>query len=432
MKSLLRILSWSFISLYADSTTASAQGWPSSFVSTGQPSPSSPVELWGHERLTWDQDASDSEILSSLSFIAYVDGFIDPLEDVRCSPVRNESGFECSSRLPRMAPGPHSIELTAIDPSNLTSERSAPLMVVLRVASTGGARTSAARVGAGVGAERLVDALTGVADIAVLPDRTVLIGEGTGRVIAARPGKTSATAFDLRTLDRSGAEIQLLALAVAPDFDRSHAVFVAYATPRGLRLARFTEADGVLTNHAILREGLPIALSPPTAALAIGPDNKIYLATSDRVLRFNMDGSTPVDGSDSGLFSTGVQRPEKLAWSHEQRVLWLLGSTPKGSELRAIALGDDGRGRALNAYDLGRLNVTSLAILPGSSSERRMIMTSSTSNDLLDWRVAAGVIDQGRWFAATGLEESAAIDTRDGDLWIASRSGVFRIEVPRR
>jgi hypothetical protein len=432
MKPLLRILSLSLV-LWADQSLA-AQEQPSPSVSTGGPGPSSPVELWGHERLTWDQPSYDPASLADLTFTAYVDGLVDPLEDVRCSSVRNEAGFECSSRLPRMVPGSHSVQITATDRSNNISERSAPLSVLLRSRTADLAPSTVARGGFNIEMVQAVGALGEVADIAALPDGTVLIGEKRGRILATSPGKMPATAFELRTLDPSITEVELLALAVAPDFAEARAVFAAYSTGRGLRLVRFTEANGVLLNHAILREALSIAPSTPSAALAVGPDRKIYLAIGNQIYRLNVDGSTPADGSASGLFAPGVHQPQKLVWNPDRRVMWLLGSSLDGaSELRAIALGDDGRGTILRSYELGPLSVTSLAFLPASSgSSSRLIVTPRNSSDLLQWRASDGALDQATWLTGKGLGEATAMVEQNGSLWIASQSGLFRIDSFRR
>ena len=435
MQSLLRILSFSSVLVLAGQAPVNAQERLSPPVSTSAFGPSGPVEIWGHERLAWDQPSPDPDSLAHLIFTAYVDGLIDLLEDVRCSSERNVSGFECSSRLPRMSPGPHAIEITATDRADTVSERSAALNVVLHARTVESVAPTTAHGDLRTDVELVVGALVNVADIAALPDGTVLIGEERGRILTTSPGKLPTTAVDLRTLDLSATQIELLALAVAPDFDETHAVFAAYITHRGLRLARFTESNGVLLNHAVLREDLPLAAPfAPSAALGVGPDNKIYLAINDHVFRLNIDGSTPADGSASGLFSRGVHQPEKLTWNIREQVMWLLGSTLHGgSELQAIALGDRGRGTTLRSYALGPLNVTSVAFLPESPGRSsRLIVTARDSSDLLHWRTSEGELDQATWLTGKQLDGATAMVARSGSLWIASRSGLFRIDLSRQ
>ena len=306
MPSILRPLPLFLVFLLAGSGTGFAQG-PSPLVSTGLVGATSPIEVWGHERLGWDQAEADAAGLAELTFTSSVDGYRELLEDVRCAPLLDRFGFGCSSRLPRMAVGPHTIQLSAARGPTEISGLSDPLMVVFRSRTLESASVSnSARLAGLLDAEQLVGALVEVADIAALPDGTVLIGEERGRILATRPGESPAIAVDLRTLDRSLERVVLLALAVAPDFLESHAIFAAYTARGGLRLVRFTEANGILLNQAVLRESLPIALASPRAALAVGPDNKMYLAVADQVLRLNLDGSTPEDGPASGVFAAGV------------------------------------------------------------------------------------------------------------------------------
>ena len=427
MQSLLRILSLSSVFVLASQGPVKAQERP--------PISTSSVEVWGHERLAWDQASPDAASLADLIFTAHIDGLADPLEDVRCSSLRNDFGFECSSRLPRMIPGPHAVEITATDHSNNVSERSAALNLVLRARTVESVAPTTARGDFRIDAELVVGALVNVADIAALPDGTVIIGEERGRILATSPGRVPTIAVDLRTLDPSTTQIELLALAVAPDFAETHAVFAAYSTHRGLRLARFTESNSILLNHAVLREEFSIAAPfAPSAALGVGPDNKIYLAVDNQVFRLNLDGSTPADGSASGLFSAGVQQPEKLTWNISEKVMWLLGSTPHGgSELQAIALGDRGRGTILRSYTLGPLNVTSVAFLPESSGKSsRLIVTARDSSDLLQWRTSQGELDQATWLTGKQLDSATAMVVRNSSLWIASRSGLFRFDLSRQ
>ena len=334
-----------------------------------------------------------------------------------------------------MSPGPHAVEITASDRSNNVSERSAALNVVLRARTVESVASTTAHGNSRNEAELLVGALVNVADIAALPDGTVIIGEERGRILTTSPGKLPTTAVDLRTLDQSTTQIELLAVAIAPDFAETHAVFAAYNTHRGLRLARFTESNGVLLNHAVLREDLSIvAPFAASAALGVGPDSKIYLAINDQVFRLNLDGSTPADGSVSGLFSVGVRQPEKLSWNLGEQVMWLLGSTPQGgSELQAIALDDRGRGTVLRSYALGPLSLTSVAFIPESPGRSsRLMVTVRNSNDLLQWDTSEGELDHAVWLSGSQRDSATAIVSQSGSLWLASRSALFRIDLSRQ
>jgi hypothetical protein len=79
------------------------------------PSPSPPVDpgpqrITGTERLAWTQVVSDAAELSLLRYAAYVDGTRSELRDSVCVVGLAETAFECSSGLPPMSPGLHTIQ----------------------------------------------------------------------------------------------------------------------------------------------------------------------------------------------------------------------------------------------------------------------------------------------------------------------------------
>ena len=88
------------------------------------------VTLRGGERLAWDQVATTVQVLQTLTFTLWVDGAANRLSAVNCSSTRTSAGYECSGGLPSMAPGPHSLELSAIA-SGRESSRSAPMAVMM-------------------------------------------------------------------------------------------------------------------------------------------------------------------------------------------------------------------------------------------------------------------------------------------------------------
>ncbi len=146
--------------------------------------------------------------------------------------------------------------------------------------------------------------------VAVLPDGRVLVAERAGRVrLFQHDALASAPALVLSEV-ATGRGRGLLALAVDRDFDRTRAVFVAYSTADGLRVARFEVAGPALVSQAILLAGLPTPDDHPSAVLRTGPDGMLYLALDDRrsperssdlgdpsgkVLRIELDGTTPDD-----------------------------------------------------------------------------------------------------------------------------------------
>ena len=116
----------------------------------------------GTERLGWTQSASSAAELASLRFAAYVDNNRVALNDVNCGA--SGGGFECSSRMPSMTPGTHTIELVSFVNDGVESARSAPLRVTLSGVVAPGGLSGETRGATGTTADGIRLALTVVAD----------------------------------------------------------------------------------------------------------------------------------------------------------------------------------------------------------------------------------------------------------------------------
>jgi hypothetical protein len=107
--------------------------------------PSSPStgqgeQITGRERLGWDQPASDAAELASLRYAIYVDGTRVELTSVSCAATATSVGFACSTALPPLSAGAHTLALAAfiLDGSTvLESGRTTPLQVVVVATTTG-------------------------------------------------------------------------------------------------------------------------------------------------------------------------------------------------------------------------------------------------------------------------------------------------------
>lgn len=93
----------------------------------------SPIILRGGERLGWDQPVVGGANPSSYTYIMYVDGAATTLTAVSCSSTG--SSFTCSSALPRMNPGRHTLTLVASQGSAVSAPSRA-LEVSVVVAAT--------------------------------------------------------------------------------------------------------------------------------------------------------------------------------------------------------------------------------------------------------------------------------------------------------
>jgi hypothetical protein len=90
--------------------------------------------ITGAERLGWEQQAVDAVELAKLRFAIYVDGARFDLTDASCAKNPSAAGFSCRARLPPMAAGAHTLQLTVFivdGATRLESARSAALHVIV-------------------------------------------------------------------------------------------------------------------------------------------------------------------------------------------------------------------------------------------------------------------------------------------------------------
>jgi hypothetical protein len=91
--------------------------------------------ITGSERFGWDQPARDAGELATFRYAIYVDAARADAVDVSCAPTQVNGRFACTSSLPAMAAGSHTIEIAAVltdAGATLESARSAAVRVVKR------------------------------------------------------------------------------------------------------------------------------------------------------------------------------------------------------------------------------------------------------------------------------------------------------------
>jgi glucose/arabinose dehydrogenase len=302
----------------------------------------------GNERLGWNQAAASAGELATFRYAAYVDGTRVELTEVACTGPAGGTA-PCSSRMPAMSPGAHTIELASFVTDGATvaeSGKSAALRVTVTGATAGApppaspAPLASRPLTTGDGAElrldTLSDELEGPTAIAPAPDGRVFVAEQEGRVRVVRNGvldpQPAVTIHEV--LMTSAAEGGLLAIALDAQFDRTHFVYAVYtiAGPEGtrrFRVVRYREVASRLGERVVLLDDIPAAASP-AAALGVGPDGRLYVAFdaavstgrvpavasySGKVVRINTDGTTPEDRpSRNPVFAADFVSPRSLDW----------------------------------------------------------------------------------------------------------------------
>jgi hypothetical protein len=99
------------------------------------PPPDGSDTITGDERFGWDQAAVDAGELASFRYALYVDDARSEAADVSCAPGQVSGRFTCTSRLPALASGTHSLQVAAFvldGGATRESSRSATVRVVKR------------------------------------------------------------------------------------------------------------------------------------------------------------------------------------------------------------------------------------------------------------------------------------------------------------
>jgi hypothetical protein len=75
--------------------------------------PSGAETITGSERFGWDQPAADAGELASFRYAMYVDDARSEAADVSCTPGSSSGRFACTSILPSMPSGAHTLQVAA-------------------------------------------------------------------------------------------------------------------------------------------------------------------------------------------------------------------------------------------------------------------------------------------------------------------------------
>jgi glucose/arabinose dehydrogenase len=191
--------------------------------------------------------------------------------------------------------------------------------------------------------ERIAGGFADPTDLAFLPDGRVFVAERAGSVRVLRDGQVLQDAA-LSPSPLTSGEDHLLALAIDPQFGRTHYVYaIITATSRtggaAFALVRFREAANTLADRIVLLSDIPASPDGPSASLRFGADGKLFAAFDDagshglagdlaspngKILRLNPDGTTPGDQEGgTPLYSYPYSSPRGLDWQRTSRMLWI-------------------------------------------------------------------------------------------------------------
>lgn len=426
----------------------------------------------GSERIGWTQAAGDPTELASFRYVMYVDGSRTPLNDAACTNQISGAGYPCTSRLPALTPGAHSLELASYVDSGGTvveSDRSAAIRVTVAGATAGPDRPSdespaasfdiTAADGTALRASTIVDGLDEVSAIAATRGARVFVAERAGRIRVLDEGVMAvdpALELDDAVMPAAGSG-GILSMALDPDFERTRLVYLLYAAAgRGaspvFRLARFREVGARFGERMVLLDEVPAA-ADPHGAIAFGPDGRLYVALDDagdpvsarrlstmngKIVRLNSDGTIPDDGSAARpVFLEGLQSPRDLDRQPSSLRLWLTSREDGRESVRLIrrTAGRTPPGEVAWAMPLpAEIGASSVAFHSGEGLppfRGDLFVAASVSGQLLrlrfDDRDAARVVSTESLLERTADGILVVEPASDGALYVGTRRTIIRI-----
>ncbi len=185
--------------------------------------------------------------------------------------------------------------------------------------------------------------------IAFSPDGRIFFTERDGKVRIIEDG--TLLQEPALTLSVGRVEGGLLGLALDPEFEKNHYIYLYYTYSELLstynKVSRFTENDNKLSDEFVLIDKIPGAAIHDGGRIRFGPDNKLYITTGDasnaalaqdlsslagKVLRINPDGTIPDDNPflGSAVYSYGHRNPQGLDWEPSTGKLVVAEHGPSG------------------------------------------------------------------------------------------------------
>ncbi|HET6862976.1 MAG TPA: PQQ-dependent sugar dehydrogenase [Pyrinomonadaceae bacterium] len=175
------------------------------------------------------------------------------------------------------------------------------------------------------------------------PDGRMFFTERIGRVRVFENGKLRPEpVFTVPDVDPTG-ESGLMSIALHPQFNTNHYVYLSYAYSQTgvlVRVVRYKESPEGFIEPKVIIENIPAAQYHAGCRVRFGPDGKLYITTGDgtkrelaqqlnslagKTLRLNDDGTVPDDNPFVGRQDA---RPEIWSYGHRnsQGMDWQPGS----------------------------------------------------------------------------------------------------------
>ncbi len=181
--------------------------------------------------------------------------------------------------------------------------------------------------------------------MALLPNGDLLFTEREGKLHLLKKGSSSPSLLTTRQVQQNS-EGGLLGLAVDPDFNNNHHIYI-YETAESNRVVRFILENDQLGDEKVITDGIPKAGNHDGGVILFGPDGYLYIGTGDaqegnlsqnknslagKILRITKDGqAAPGNPFNSAIYAYGLRNVQGLCWT-EKGQLYATDHGPSGEK----------------------------------------------------------------------------------------------------
>jgi len=189
--------------------------------------------------------------------------------------------------------------------------------------------------------------------LAFLPDDRLIFTERGGKVSILN-GKNVSLVGNINVTQNG--ESGLLGIAVDPQFNQNHYIYLYYTRGNYNRISRFILRDK-LSGEKVLLDKIPGGSIHNGGRLKFGPDGKLYATTGEsgipnlaqdinslggKILRINPDGSVPIDNPFGNyVYAYGNRDPQGITWSPKGTMYESEHGPTRNDEINIIQKGNN-------------------------------------------------------------------------------------------
>lgn len=174
-------------------------------------------------------------------------------------------------------------------------------------------------------------------------DTRMLVTERAGRLRAVEDGVLHSEALFVFSEVSSQGEEGLMGLALDPEYESNHFIYVSLAYKKGadlvVKVVRLQDRGSEASDPETIIDAIPAAEFHAGSRIKFGPDKRLYITTGDatdkniaqdlnslggKILRIQSDGTIPPDNPwpNNPVWSYGHRNPQGITWHPLTRELY--------------------------------------------------------------------------------------------------------------